>query len=572
MQRHITFLLIFVFTTIGLCQSKLEDASRSQRLNMIYQPPDLVMSTRFSDEDGSQAIDSDERCTLTLNVENHGKGKAYNLAMKVEGRLPDYVTINKTSVNIGLLAPGKSQAVQFVLTGGADVRDGKFDLIFRLNEKFDKVPAPLQISIETREPIPPELDIVDFSVTDDMSGLAYGNGDGKPAKGETIEVTLLVQNIGQGDAFGVAANVVLGGSLVQMSRMEHNLGDLRAGDSRDVKVAFSIPEDYRGRNDLPFEVKLTEQKKRYGTSKSLPLELNTSTGSSGRLQPRQVEITARTRKNQGGQVQRGSLVESVDIGIPETGNNNPDAFAVVIGNRDYSSADIDNVDFAHNDAQAMKNYLTRVLGYRAGNILYYENATFATMRDVFGTDHNPKGKLYNMVKPDKSDVFIYYSGHGAPHPDEQAGYFVPADCGISPTSLENNGYALTTFYNNLKKLPAKSITVVLDACFSGVSDASPIGLKIKDPAQTLEKGNVFSSARSNQISNWYPETGHSLFTYFFLKALKKAATENETLTTGDLYDRISDNSEGVPYWARRLYNGREQNPVFKGDEGTLFLR
>ncbi|MDP8239910.1 MAG: caspase family protein [Candidatus Hatepunaea meridiana] len=564
-------LTILILIGSASAQEAVKAKSTSQNVNLRYEEPDLDMSMRFLDEDGNSALDESERATVILTVENNGKGKAYDVNLSVEGSLPSNVSLDKRSVKLGLIKPGTKQDAKFILTAGDNLKDGKFDLMFKIKEKFDKNPASLQASIETLAPIPPDLTLADFKLNDGSTGLAYGNGDGKPAAGETIEITMLVQNVGAGDAFKVNASALLGEDMVQVSRLEFSLGDLTPGDSRQIITAFSIPDNYESKGRLPIKLKLTEVKGRYGKTEDLPINLNIASGSYGELKPKKVEIASLRRRAGGAPVQKESLIESVDIGIPKLNKSNKDAFAVIIGNRNYSSPNIGDVDFAVNDARTMKKYVENILGFADGNILYYENATFGQFRELFGTPANPRGMLYNYVKPGKSDLFIYYSGHGAPHPSKNIGYFVPVDVNFTPTSLENNGFPLETFYANLAEIPARSITVVLDACFSGVSDASPVGLKIKDPAQTLPNGAVFSSARKNQISNWYTEAGHSLFTYYFLKALKKAATEKRSLTAGELYDAVSDNTEGVPYWARRLYNGRDQNPMFRGDADRMII-
>ena len=44
---------------------------------------------------------------------------------------------------------------------------------------------------------------------------------------------------------------------------------------------------------------------------------------------------------------------------------------------------------------------------------------------IFGIKDNHKGILYDYIKPNKSEVFIYYSGHGAPDINSNRAYFVP---------------------------------------------------------------------------------------------------------------------------------------------------
>ena len=270
----------------------------------------------------------------------------------------------------------------------------------------------------------------------------------------------------------------------------------------------------------------------------------------------------------------GVAMADVDVDIPRSARMNLDAVAVVIGNRNYSEhhPDVPDVEFALRDAAVMKRYLTAALGFQEGNILFYENATNAVFRSVFGTRDISEGRLAQLVKPGKSDLFIYYSGHGAPDVTEKQGYFVPVDC--APGDVRLNGYSLKLFYENLQKIESRSTTVVIDACFSGgsqqgmlIAAASPVGIRVTNPALGLVNGAVFTSSSRDEISSWYPEMGHGLFTYFFLKGLRGEADADGdgNVSAGELRDFVIDRSEGVPYWARRLYQGRQQTPGFYGD-------
>ena len=270
-------------------------------------------------------------------------------------------------------------------------------------------------------------------------------------------------------------------------------------------------------------------------------------------------------------IDRHDIAYSIDADIPQTGMDNPNAIAVVIGNQNYQHPDIPAVKFAHNDATSVKNYLIKTLGYKDGNILFEKDITKARFEALFGIPDDHRGMLYDFIKQGESDVFIYYSGHGAPDISTQKGYFVPVDC--DPSKMRFNGYALELFYQNISKLNCKKITIVLDACFSGgtntgdwlISDASPALIRLKDPLPTFDNMIVLTSSQNDQISSWNVDQDHGLFTYFFLKALSGLGDKdnNKQLTYNEVFEFVSNISEGVPYWARRLY-GRMQNPVMHG--------
>ena len=269
-------------------------------------------------------------------------------------------------------------------------------------------------------------------------------------------------------------------------------------------------------------------------------------------------------------------IVDVDVEIPAGAQNRPDAVAVVIGNKNYQHGDVPAVEFAQRDAEYIKRYLIKTLGYREANIIYQTDAGKSAFESIFGNAADYKGKLYNYIKPNVSDVFVYYSGHGAPHVESGKSFFVPSDA--DPQVIHLNGYPVEQLYANLAKLPAKSITVVVDACFSGFSNQgalikniSPAMLVVENPVMNDEKMWVFSAARNNQVSSWYPEMKHGLFTYFFLKGLQGNADQNQdrTISSGEMRQYLEEN---VPYMARRL-NGRDQNPQAMGrNPGQVLVR
>ena len=264
----------------------------------------------------------------------------------------------------------------------------------------------------------------------------------------------------------------------------------------------------------------------------------------------------------------------IDTQISETNADRPEDVAVVIGIREYQNPDVPNVDYAVRDARVVKKYLTRTLGFREENIIYVENADAATMTRIFGTADDPRGQLYDWVKPGESSVFVYYSGHGAPNPETENAYFVPSN--TNPNYLSQNGYPVNQLYENLGALPTESITVVLEACFSGVSesgavvqDISPAVLSVENPVMAMEDGLAFTAGAADQVSTWYDEKQHGLFTYYFLKGLRgnADANEDEAVTAQEMEAYLG---EKVPYRAQRMHS-RKQTPQVVGSDKERVL-
>jgi hypothetical protein len=261
--------------------------------------------------------------------------------------------------------------------------------------------------------------------------------------------------------------------------------------------------------------------------------------------------------------------------FPRTGIKNPEAVAFIINNTNYKNRDIPKVQYAHNDGRSIRDFLVNALGYSPENIVLEKDATQSVFNQLFGTKEDPVGKVRNWVKPEKSDLFIYYSGHGAPDLKTKGAYFVPADA--DPNYLNVSGYPLSQFYNNISKIPARSIVIVLDTCFSGGSDrgmiidsASPIFLEVKKPEKVAGDILVFESSSGEQISTWYNKMEHSLFTYYFILGFsgESDADGNKAITVAEMEKYLVEN---VSYMARRL-RGREQTPQIKGNREKILIK
>ncbi|MBM3900045.1 MAG: caspase family protein [Gemmatimonadetes bacterium] len=254
---------------------------------------------------------------------------------------------------------------------------------------------------------------------------------------------------------------------------------------------------------------------------------------------------------------------------PKTGLVNPDAVAVVIGNRSYARSEVPSVDYAVRDAEAVRQFLTQTFGFREENIIFERNAAYSTMQRIFGSERDFKGQLYNYMDPAKpSDVFVFYSGHGAPDPGSGTAYLVPSDA--DPQSIGLTGFPVKQIYNNLAQLPASSITVVMDACFSGLTDRgsllrgiSPLTLRVENPVLAATNSVVLTASRSTEVSGWYDQEKHGLFTYTFLDQIKKTfanGVPDSVPTAKALADQVTPE---VVRMSRRIRQ-REQTPQLFG--------
>jgi hypothetical protein len=255
----------------------------------------------------------------------------------------------------------------------------------------------------------------------------------------------------------------------------------------------------------------------------------------------------------------------VAVSFPR-GKPAPDDIAVIIGNANYKATakDIPDVVPAYADAEGMKRYATQALGIKEENVIFIKDARLADLIATFGNESNPKGKLWNWVKANRSQVFIFYSGHGAPSGDGASSYLVPVDATASLIDL--SGYSLKTLYTNLGKLPAKSVTVVLEACFSG---ASQNGMLVKNASPIYQKAlteivppnlTVISAGSGNQIASWEQDKSHGLFTKHYLLGMAGAA-DRKPYGNGDgkvSTEELQAYLKGTMSYMAQRYYGREQ--------------
>ncbi|MCG3774390.1 MAG: hypothetical protein JW395_1213 [Nitrospira sp.] len=242
------------------------------------------------------------------------------------------------------------------------------------------------------------------------------------------------------------------------------------------------------------------------------------------------------------------------------------AHALVIGLEKYRGQ-LPKANFAESDATLMAKYLTHVMGYAEENVAVLLNAQ-ASKSDL---EKYLESWLPNRVEQGDT-VFVYFSGHGAPNPKTGDSYLVPYDG--DPTFIDKTGYSLNRLYQQLAKLPAQEVVVMLDSCFSGAGGRSviaegmrPFVVEMKTPL--LANGNtiVLSAGTGLQVSSTYTQKSHGLLTYFFLKGLQGEADTNKdgAIALKELFDYLVPQVERV---ARREFNN-EQTPQLLGSAELL---
>jgi hypothetical protein len=266
--------------------------------------------------------------------------------------------------------------------------------------------------------------------------------------------------------------------------------------------------------------------------------------------------------------------------LPFVANSAPTnkyAVAVIIGNTNYQSR-IPSVDFAGNDADAFKKFVIEVQGYDPENIIDLRDATKAQMESAFGNDRSHEGKLWRYLDPKgRSDVTVFYSGHGVPGLKDKRGYLLPVNADAETPEI--NGFAVDTLLANLGKLKTKSVTVFVDACFSGDSQKgmlvrSTSGITIAPMLPDSSTGmTIITAAQGDQVASWDLKAKHGMFTKHLLDALRGGADKSsygngdKKVSLGEVREYLDDRLTRA---ARREF-GRHQNVWAKGDKEHIIV-
>jgi hypothetical protein len=241
-----------------------------------------------------------------------------------------------------------------------------------------------------------------------------------------------------------------------------------------------------------------------------------------------------------------------------------DDYALVIGLDDYRS--IASAAFGQRDAESFARYATAKLGVPEENVITLLGER-ATKTDLV--------KYLEEWLPrnvdEKSRVYVYYSGHGAPDPENGTSYLVPWDG--DPQFLQSTGYPLPRLYEKLQALRAKKVVVFIDACFSGAGGRSVIATNLRPLVHVVDvrlpktgKVTVLSASGASQVAGGFDAKKHGLFTYYLLKGLGGEATAKNHLDVSDLYKYVRT---GVRKQAHR--DNREQDPQLQTSEPGLRL-
>ncbi len=244
-----------------------------------------------------------------------------------------------------------------------------------------------------------------------------------------------------------------------------------------------------------------------------------------------------------------------------------DAVAIIIGIQDYKR--VPKAEFANNDAKEFYEYAIRALGIKQEKIkmLLDDEADEVNIVKAF------ENWLPIQVDKDKTDVYVFYSGHGLPAPDGKSLYFLPH--GVDKELLSRTAISQNEIVAALSTAKPKSVTMFIDACYSGqtrggdvlVANAKPVSLK-SDTNAYPPNFTVITASTNDQISSSSQELKHGIFSFYLMKGMEGEADANKDgkITLGEMQDYLSDK---VSRQAMTL--NRRQTTQLVGDTGRVLV-
>jgi uncharacterized caspase-like protein len=210
--------------------------------------------------------------------------------------------------------------------------------------------------------------------------------------------------------------------------------------------------------------------------------------------------------------------------------------ALIVGIDHYASAPLQGcVADAQSVADVLRTNADGERNWAVELLVSAEHRRSTITRDVL------RGHLIKLfANPRDTDLLFYFAGHGGQSP-----------WGADLVTQDFKTHSLGVSMNNVLTLAndsnARSVTLILDCCFSG-DTGNPPGLQSAGVEEafklgrTLLRENVTVLAASRSTETAAELEGHGLFTQVLLDGLEGGATDHlGKVTVLGLYEHISQN-------------------------------
>lgn len=451
----------------------------------------------FIDANNDRTIGANEQCMIRFQVSNTGEGDGAGCVARIaaEGSTKG---LSYSTFTLPVLKHNEKMWVEFPITSDRYTETGIARFKMEIYEPHGLGTGDIFLDVPTYHFVSPLVKVTDYRILGDKSTLQ---------RKEKFTLQVFVKNVDYGTANDVEVKISIpnGITLADESNVLFRIDQLLPNEEKiieyDMFPTVNAPEK------MDILIDLSEKYRLYAEDRQITLRVD------DKLYSYSDKIISTRPKYI---IDGGSFTSAVDKNIPTFKANNTNTWVVIIANENYQS--VDPVRFALNDGNIFYEYCTKTLGVPAKQISYKQNATANQIRFEVSW-------LKNICETHQdAEIIFYYAGHGISDTKTQIAYLLPIDGYGTDVST---GFKLDDLYSTLGNIPAKKITIFMDACFSGSKREGGMlvaarGVAIK-ARSGMPRGNmvVFAAAQGDETAYPYYEESHGRFTYYLLKKLQE---------------------------------------------------
>lgn len=552
--------------------------SIARRINSRGLPPNLFAELNFTDENNNGLLEAREKANLDIILSNQGKGDAVQLEVSVtDSTLDKSMVIGNSDQKINLIKSGESIKVSIPITTDIDLKVATHKLTINVTEGYGYDMDPAYLVLDAVSYQPPQLVFSGLEIIDSGAGTGAIKEDGQLQAGEQVKAKVVVQNVGKNIAKNIYYIIKTSDPNVYLDNSEGTIGNLSAGEVKEFYFTLSPNKRVNEKGNLPIFLTLKDDLGMGNLNDfQLPIALNqrppepnivtvkSNIEASSKRNVARFEYTSNKFKT--------NISNIINIKtVVSSSTKRPNSVGVIFGISNYK--ELPPAPYADNDAKIVKEYFEKVLGVEQVIVYTNDQVSGFIFDDVFNPDN---GELQRAIAKGETEVYVFYSGHGIPDKSGENIYLFPSDGKIS--RLETQGYNIEKLYQNLSKLEAKHVTVIIDACFSGGSRKTEKiqtenliaqkGVKVRPKNSWFNDSNftIINSSTGDETSLGFDATETGLFTYYLCVGLqgKADANNDKVITLGELKSYLIKN---VTETSRKISG--LQTPIFSGDENIV---
>ena len=213
--------------------------------------PMLETEVLVKEPSGNQQLDTGETITLTIKIVNRGDGMASGMRAKVSAENVKGIDF-KRIYTLNNIPPGGMGSFQVALKGSKKLptqENAKIKISFE--EALGFPPNSIELTLSTNALLPPQL-VINTNKVDEISG----NKNNAIEKGEKIQATLMIKNIGELIAENVQFNILIEDPNIipldiRRFPLKQSIKKVLPDEMYELTFLFAVNKNYQGATSLP---------------------------------------------------------------------------------------------------------------------------------------------------------------------------------------------------------------------------------------------------------------------------------------------------------------------------------